>query len=1066
MDKIYNQDYYDNYDIDLGKVNYKTCNELKGALYYFAENIAKLRPKTVLDVGCALGHLVEGLRNRGIEGYGIDISEYAISNVVDEIKPYCAVVSVVDGTLPTEFPQKFDLVFTNEMLEHLHEKDAPKAIANLCKWADTIIFSSTPDDFEDPTHLNVRQREYWASLFAQNGFYDDLDSRPDFISNYSMCFRRGYTSLDLVESYERHIRLSELEYEKKLSDCHKKDVTSTLYWADESHILSETQKIVHTWDLLGSFLHLHTTIPAHTAILRFDPMEAPCVVEDLHVYSNQGALSVMPENAVEYGGKYVFLDHDPRFQILLDGKQVTNIDLRARVTPLEFPEQEELLSLLLQSRTQLEQQLERQKGNYETAISEQRTSYEMQLSEQKKLHETKLDEQLEKVAELEAQTKKLLAKQQELQTTLDHYCVHYHTAIGQREELKQQLVQAQQAYNVISNAFFWKITKPARVLLDCIKRPFRNNKTMQLIGKGLRCWRENGFRYTWRKVQDKLHHRKEYVTLANKALFTQGELEAQRNFAFGHPVKFSIVVPLYNTPTKFLHEMIQSVLDQTYGDWELCMADGSDGQHSDVRKICRSYTQKDSRIKYKKLDKNMGISGNTNACLDMITGDYIALFDHDDLLHPAALYEVMRTISETGADFVFTDEALFEGDVQNIKMVHYKPDFAPDTLRSYNYICHLSVIKTELMQRVGQFDPSCDGSQDFDMVLRLSDAAEKIVHIPEVLYYWRIHSNSVASGIAAKPYCIDSAKKALYAHLKRNGYEGEVLDAPVLTMYRIKYKIKGNPLVSILIPSHDHCDDLRRCIESIQTMSTYTNYEIILIENGSSTKDIFEYYEELKQDKNIKIIYWDKGFNYAAINNYGARHASGEYYLLLNNDTKVITPDWIQEMLMFAQRDDVGAVGAKLYYENGTVQHAGVIVGIGGSAGHSHKHAQRSDVGYMARLVLAQNMSGVTGACLMVSKRAFWSVDGLDEQFVVAFNDVDFCLRLREKGYLNVFTPYAELMHYESLSRGYEDTPEKQIRFARERDLLRSRWWRIIEVDGDPYYNPNLTLDREDFSLK
>lgn len=1054
MDKIYNQNYYENYDVGIARVNYKDSPNTKDFLQGVAQQITKLGIRTVLDVGCAMGHLVAGLRDLGVEAYGIDVSEYAISEIRDDIKQYCNAQSVLED-LPKYFPEKFDLVITIEVFEHIQEVEARTAVVNLCRWSDTIIFCSTPDDFEDPTHLNVRQREYWVSLFAENGFYDDLENRPTFITSYSMCFRKGLQPLHQIEEYERFIRITENEHQKQLLETKKKKYSSQIYWSGEEYGFNEEHKITYSGDLSDGGIRFQINLPESVNALRFDPTETPCVVEDLHIYSNEGSLQVIAENGIEYQGKYVFLEHDPRFNIIIDGKQISSLDIRAHVTPLEFPEHEELLTQLFDNKNQMVK-----------LLAEQETAYKTQIEECNKTYQSELKLNLDKLKNLEKEQDKLLFKQKELEDSLSHYMTHYHAAIGQREELKQQLAQAQNAYNVISNAFFWKITKPARMLVDFIKKPFRKSHSAMLVWKGMKCLKQNGFKYTYNKVQDKLKHRQDYTSLAKKPLFTKEELEEQKNFQFSKKIKFSIVVPLYNTPPKFLHEMIQSVIDQTYADWELCMADGSDKAHSDVGQICRSYYKRDSRIKYRKLDKNLGISGNTNVCLDMATGDYIGLFDHDDLLHPAALYEVMRTICETGADFIYTDEALFEDDISNIKMVHYKPDFAPDTLRSYNYICHLSMVKTELIEKVGRFDSTCDGSQDFDMVLRISDEAEKIVHIPEILYYWRIHSNSVSSGISAKPYCIDAAKKALYSHLKRNGYEGEVLDAPVLTMYRIKYKIKGNPLVSILIPSHNHCDDLRRCIQSIQMMSTYKNYEIIIIENGSVEEDVFSYYKELEKYENIKIIYWDKGFNYAAINNYGARYANGEYYILLNNDTKVITPEWIEEMLMFAQRDDVGAVGAKLYYENGTVQHAGIIVGIGGSAGHSHKHANGSDVGYMARLVIAQNLSGVTGACLMVSKGAFWDVDGLDEQFVVAFNDVDFCLRLREKGYLNVFTPYAELMHYESLSRGYEDTPEKQIRFSRERDLLRSRWWRVIEVDGDPYYNPNLTLDREDFSIK
>ena len=583
----------------------------------------------------------------------------------------------------------------------------------------------------------------------------------------------------------------------------------------------------------------------------------------------------------------------------------------------------------------------------------------------------------------------------------------------------------------------------------------------------MRCCKENGFRYTWRKVKNKIHHRQEYSEIAKKPLFTEAELEAQRKERFSRDIKFSIVVPLFNTPEKFLHEMIQSVIDQTYQNWELCMADGSDADHADVGKICRQYVKKHSRIKYRKLEKNLGISGNTNACLKMATGEYIGLFDHDDLLHPAALHEVMHAICKQNADFIYTDENTFHEKPKDAFCPHFKPDYAPDTLRSYNYICHFTVFEKGLLDKIGGgFRSEFDGSQDYDMVLRLTEQAKKIVHIPEILYYWRAHSNSVSENISAKPYTLTTARRALAEHLERVGLKGEVLDATIPSTYRIKYEIDGEPLVSIIIPNKDQKETLETCITSILEKTTYQNYEIVIVENNSTEEETFAYYEELAKNPAIHLTVWEGPFNYSAINNYGIQQkAKGNYYLLLNNDVEILTPDWIQEMLMFAQRNDVGAVGAMLYYPDDTIQHAGVIIGIGGVGGHAHKYFPRNSYGYMSRAVIAQNYSAVTAACVMIPKRVWDQVHGLDESFEVAFNDVDLCMRIRKAGYLIVWTPYAELYHYESKSRGLEDTPEKRKRFEGEVRRFQERWKKELAA-GDPYYNPNLTLDREDFSIR
>lgn len=607
-----------------------------------------------------------------------------------------------------------------------------------------------------------------------------------------------------------------------------------------------------------------------------------------------------------------------------------------------------------------------------------------------------------------------------------------------------------------------KAVSPLRRVTALIKR--------LAIGRTLIYLKKNGLRATVYRVLKGAGpmpvDKRKLKKIAEAYYISAQRREQEENAQFSKNIKFSVLVPLYNTPEKFLKEMIESVEAQTYKNWELCLADGSDREHSFVGEICKKYADKDERIKYEKLEKNLGISENTNACIRMATGEYIALFDHDDLLHPSALYEVMRAICEHGADFIYTDENTFSEEPRDAYNPHFKPDFSPDTLRSYNYICHLSVFSRELLDSVGYFRSEYDGSQDYDLILRLTEKAKKVFHIRKILYYWRAHKNSVAQDVGAKPYTVTAAKKALAAHLERCGLKGEVLDSSVPTTYHIKYEIDGNPLISVIIPNKDHTDDLDICLKSLYEKSSYKNFEVIIVENNSTEKETFEYYEALtKKHGNIKIVTWKGKFNYSAINNFGVNYAKGEYILLLNNDVEIINGSCLEEMLMFAQRKDVGAVGAKLYYSDDTVQHAGVILGLGGTAGHAHKHFGRSHPGYMARASIAQNLTACTAACLMMRRDVFDEVGGLDENFEVAFNDVDLCMKIREKGYLVVFTPYAELYHYESKSRGNDSTPEKLERFRGEIDRFKEKWQKQLD-DGDPYYNPNLTLTRDDFSLK
>ncbi|SKB76898.1 Glycosyltransferase, GT2 family [Lachnospiraceae bacterium] len=586
-----------------------------------------------------------------------------------------------------------------------------------------------------------------------------------------------------------------------------------------------------------------------------------------------------------------------------------------------------------------------------------------------------------------------------------------------------------------------------------------------------------------RKLKSKRIERNAYRYHGTLSFPNEEQRRAEENTVFSEKHVFSILVPLFNTPEQFLREMIESVTNQTYAGWELCLADGSDDEHSYVKKIVDEYIEKDKlvyperqRIQYKKIEENLGISGNTNVCFDIAHGDYIGLFDHDDLLHPSVLYAYMKVIEKEHPDFLYCDEATFTGNsIDNMVTLHFKPDFAIDNLRANNYICHFSVFTRELSEKVGRFRSEFDGSQDHDMILRLTASAKKICHVPRILYYWRSHAGSTASDINTKTYAINAAKGAVASHLTGCGFKNFEIESTkaFATIFRIRYELTSHPKVSIVIPNKDHADDLKRCTESIISRSSYDNYEIVIVENGSTDPATKECYDSLRTCPMVKIVEAPAskdGFNFSKLVNYGVSQATGDYILLLNNDTEVITRDWIENLLMYAQRDDVGAVGCKLYYEDYLIQHAGIVIGLGAhrTAGHTHYRLYKENLGYMGRLCYAQNVTAVTGACLMVSKADYEAVGGFDESFAVALNDVDFCLRLREKGLLNVFTPFSELFHYESVSRG-DDTDgsdsARAERYNAEAEHFRTKWKDALEK-GDPYYNPNFSLDHSNYTLK
>lgn len=540
------------------------------------------------------------------------------------------------------------------------------------------------------------------------------------------------------------------------------------------------------------------------------------------------------------------------------------------------------------------------------------------------------------------------------------------------------------------------------------------------------------------------------------------ELRSQKATVFSRRPTVSIVVPTYNTPAKFLEAMIESVLAQTYPHWELCIADGQSSADW-VRPILEKYSA-DPRIKVDFLAQNRGIAGNTNAALALATGEFVALLDHDDTLAPFALFEVVQAINENPeADLIYSDEDKLDQHETRVDPC-FKPDWSPDTLRSHNYICHFLSLRRSLVEKLGGIREGFDGAQDYDLVLRASEQARRIVHIPKILYHWRMHALSTAANTQSKPYFIEAGIRALTEHLERMKTPASVMSTDIHGAYRVIYHLPRQPLVSILIPNRDSVQMLGRCIESL-AQSSYANYELLILENNSENEETWNYYRQLERQGNVRIVPWKRPFNYASINNFGATQARGELLLFLNNDIEAIKSDWLEWLVKHALRPEVGAVGAKLLYADDTIQHAGIVIGMGGIAGHVHLRFPRDAEGYMKRLRITHNCAAVTGACLMTRRSVFEEVGGFDESFVLAFNDVDLCLQILARGYQIIWTPEAELYHLESATRGVEDTNEKMARFGREYRLFLTKWDRYLKT-GDPYYNPNFRLDRANYALR
>ena len=1069
MYKVYNKSFYDGYC----GINYDNAEVWTNFFETIAKNIVeRFSPKTVLDAGCAYGYLVKALRNLGVDAYGIDISEHAISKADKDIQPFVAAHSITEK-LPSDFPKKFDLVITIEVLEHISPEDGKQAIKLLCSYADTIIFTSSPDDIVDRFHLNVQQSEYWAKEFARNCFYRDLIQSAEYICPWAMIFRKGGSFEDVVFNYELNRRI-DIALQKKGKPGSGKIYFKCNTWSEENS---------YSFTYEGSSIDTgKVSVPAGCLELRFDPVkETVCaVISDIMIGSNAGSLPITMGNYDRViNGIYFFPISDPQFNIFLP-EGTSWIEIKCTVTLLDGLTEQKIISgleneidLVKDENLQLQEEMNVLVSVNEGKFAALKRTFRNETEKLISKYSHDLSDMKLKFDELSEGYTTILNQNVQLRRELDTYKMQLNEADIEKNELQDLVDYWRNFYNIISDAKFWKITAPARKIADGIKKISGRRKDNDTLENNDLV--DNFEPLTGKDDQENLHSeyssREENDRLLEIGLsyniISNERREREESWIFDRNAKFSVVVPLYNTPVRFLEEMIASVKAQTYSDWELCLADGSDAEHCEVGEFISALIPEDSRIRYKKLEKNMGISENTNACLRMASGNYIALFDHDDILHPSALFEAMEAICN-GADFIYTDEAVFiSPDLSNITHIHLKPDYAIDNLRANNYICHFTAFDKSLLDIVGGFRNDYDGSQDHDMVLRLTSVAKNVVHIPDILYFWRSHPDSVAQDIGSKSYAVSAGQRAVRDNVESCGYKCEVSSIEACpTIYRIRYEIKAYDKVSIIIPCINRIEYLKNCVDAILDKTTYPNYEIIIADNrlndGIGGKQ--DYYNILRADERFVICGVKAEYSHAAMLNYAVSSASGAYYVFLKDNVEIITPDWIEEMLMYAQREDIGAVGAKLYNTDDTIHTAGIVLGMGdtGAAGRAFVGLSASNNGYMGRLCYSQDMSAVTADCMMTRADIFEKAMGFEDEYYFDYWDIDYCLRLRQAGKLVVWTPFSEAYYYELSAP--EDTllPLIYKQKRKDKDLFLARWGDDIER-GDPYFNPNFHQERTDF---
>lgn len=865
-----------------------------------SEIVTAMHPTTVLDAGCAIGMLVEALRDRGVRAYGIDISAWAIKQVPDDIRPYCWV-----GSILSSFPDRYDLITCIEVLEHLPPTMAQVAVSNLCSHTDAVLMSSTADDVTERSHLNVNPPDYWARLFAGQGFTREFSFDATFIAPGAALFRRRRLSVpDAIAGYEILLHRTSAEVARRSEELQMSLASGEATEAQRQAACDEHDRLADRF---------HALAADHQQLLE----------------------------------RHAELELRRRAETRMAGHEIGA--------------------------------LERSQSRMAAELADLAARTEAASAELSALHATKLM----------------------------RYSRPFRRLYG------------------------WLRATPRRQIDEA------HQDATTIPGSG-----------TDRSYQD-------WVERYDRFGAAQREVLAARLGRLSDPPLISIILPVYNTPDVLLRRAIGSVRDQVYANWELCIADDMSTDPS-VATMLAEYERADDRIRVVHRHENGHISLASNSALEIARGTWVIPMDHDDELRPHSLGHVVLALAENpAAGMLFSDEDKIDEDGRR-HSPNFKPDFDPLLLLGQNYLGHLVCYRRDLVVRVGGYREGFEGSQDWDLSLRISEEIkpEQVVHVPQVLYHWRSHTASTASGISAKPYARIAGRRAVEEHLARVIEAGKVLTNPLSGWHRVRWELPTPaPKVSVIVPTRDG-ELLPRCLDSLFQLTAYPNFEVLVIDNGSVSRPTLDFLRG--REHLIELIRDERPFNYSALNNHAADRCDGDVLCLLNDDCEVTTTDWLDELVGQLLQEGIGAVGAKLLYPDGRIQHAGVVLGFDGVAGHANRLQDRLAPGHGGRLHVAHSIAAVTGACMVTRREAWTQVGGLDEHNLpVAFNDVDYCLRLREEGWRVVWTPFAEMLHHESLTRG-SDTEKRAEGFASECAYMKERWGHLLRKD--PAYNPNLSL--------
>jgi GT2 family glycosyltransferase len=1058
-----------------------------------AEHIIRLlHPAKVLDAGCAIGMLVESLWDRGVEAWGIDISEYAISQVRRDMEPYCRAASLMD---PIE--GAYDLITCIEVLEHMPSEDAFKAARNLCSATDTILFSSTPNDFTVPTHINVRPPIYWLKLFGGLGFQPVLQYSCDNLIPHAMLLRRATCppSQETLQLYADHVRAKVLLHQQiqridELSREHerKQEVKRQLAESvaqreaiEQTLATANASRDCERWKKLEEVAGIVRQLSAAEAALRAS-QSASEEAHRLALERMEREIDVMREGQrlAEAAAK-----RDAEWKSAI-GSRLKAFEHKLAHNKRQRKELNSVFDRVDRAESSVEDLL--------TAVGDLRTGLAHSGARIESILRSRIWRTLRAGG---GAVLKMTAVPRRLWGTIRHSDPRAHADlalvcdepqendglrsgrirvsgwavspahIGRVEVSVDDAPPVRAKYGLPRPdvaAVFPEIPSAAHsgYLLDLDSSNLSNGvHTLTLTA-----WDQA---VRWQQVTRALHIDHDRPEDGDRdqsyegwiATFEQrdGAEIARRIEAVVDPPRVSIVTPVYRTKPEFLRRAIDSVLAQSYPHWELCIADDGSGS-PELEAILRDYSRRDQRIKATFREQQGGISEASNSALELASGDWIGLLDHDDELSVDALLEVAEAIvAAPELDLIYSDEDKITeaGDRYD---PFFKPDWSPDLLRSDNYICHFLVFRRKLLEKTGTFRPACDGSQDYDLLLRMTEVSRAIHHIPRVLYHWRSTPTSIASSQATKSYALAAAERALADHFDRT-CPGAAIEAGLHRgWWRARYAIPNGTRVSILIPSGGDADALAANLESVRTKTTYTDYEIVVIDNSREGR--IEQYVTGARMPALRYVDWrHKPFNFSAMNNAAARQCENPVLLFLNDDTSVIAPGWLTAMVELAIRPEIGAVGAKLLYPGGQIQHAGVIMGMFGCCGHAFRCLDGGKKHYFHFPDVIRNVSAVTGACLMTRAETFHTVGGFDEdKLPVAFQDVDFCLKLGRAGYRVLYTPHALLTHHESLSKTVHDL----IPHPSEVAEMRARWGAVIA--HDPFYSPNLSVDKENYSLR